>query len=684
MVREVEKLPLLAFAAAQLWEKRDREKKVLTRAAYEEIGRAGGALAQHAERTLQNLGAERQSLVREIFRNLTTSHGTRVSMGKHELLSIFPDREMAGSVLTRLIDARLLRSSESGVEIVHESLLTAWPRLRQWQAQDAEGTVLRDQLRQAARLWDERGRTDDLLWTGTEFRDLTIWRERHSGGLTETEEQFAERASRLAARKRSARRFARAMLLAAAVAIAGITTTLWRQAEKEALRAEASKLLALAQIELESNATAALAYAMKSIELSDTEPARLFALRVLQREPVATKTPPGASGAYWRPAFSPDGEWLAFGGWNDVEVFNRDGRRRLRLGAESVVRETPFAVDFGPAGDVVAGNRGGEVRVWSLPDGLELRRGSFELGSSWLFRIDGGFVTATIVGPDEVYRLWPFGSGESRRIGSMVEGGPGDVSSGLLVYAGSGPETEFTFASRNRLAQNQRARIYRQSLEDWSAPPELIAEHTAGVNEVALSPDGRRFAASDDSGEIRIWSTKVQTDRPIRILRGRKAVHLRFDSSGTKLAGVVREDARTNIVLWNLTAPPAAEPLVFGGSPTNGLEFEPSGGWLATNQPRNQGGDAALWPLHGSFPHVLLGHEGNVVKVVFTPDGKQLVSASNDGTVRSWPLSAEGIEESRILLRTDLFFPSIAVDSTSRNVFVSTGRGRLLIATIAF
>jgi len=54
MVREVERLPLVAFAAAQLWEKRDREKKVLTRAAYEEIGgrtmkvktkvKAGGSL----------------------------------------------------------------------------------------------------------------------------------------------------------------------------------------------------------------------------------------------------------------------------------------------------------------------------------------------------------------------------------------------------------------------------------------------------------------------------------------------------------------------------------------------------------------------------------------------------------------------------------------------------------------
>ena len=46
-------LPLLAFCAAELWERRDRERKLLTRAACEEIGGVAGALAQHAEATLE-------------------------------------------------------------------------------------------------------------------------------------------------------------------------------------------------------------------------------------------------------------------------------------------------------------------------------------------------------------------------------------------------------------------------------------------------------------------------------------------------------------------------------------------------------------------------------------------------------------------------------------------------------
>src|SRR5262245_49342398 len=65
-------LPLMAFAAARLWEKRDRASGLLTQAAYKEIGGVAGALAQHAESTMERIGSERQPIVREIFRNLIT------------------------------------------------------------------------------------------------------------------------------------------------------------------------------------------------------------------------------------------------------------------------------------------------------------------------------------------------------------------------------------------------------------------------------------------------------------------------------------------------------------------------------------------------------------------------------------------------------------------------------------
>ena len=92
-------LPLLAFAVSRLWEKRDRERRLLTQEAYAEIGGVAGALARHAEATLERIGAERQGMVREIFRNLVTAQGTRAACDREELLSVFPDRKAAEEVL---------------------------------------------------------------------------------------------------------------------------------------------------------------------------------------------------------------------------------------------------------------------------------------------------------------------------------------------------------------------------------------------------------------------------------------------------------------------------------------------------------------------------------------------------------------------------------------------------------
>ncbi len=237
MLQEVTKeraaLPLIAFTASQLWERRDRNTGYLTRATYDEIGGVGGALAQHAEATLEQIGQNHTPIVRELFRNLVTADGTRASRDREELLSVFdePDggvgnvgeglapsngrelneasfgrtpeplgpyapapsapRSSAAEVLNALIDSRLLTSYEiperegrpgrNRVEIIHESLLTAWPRLVRWQMQDAEGAKVRDELRHQAQLWVEKARSDDLLWTGTSYREFEIWRERYPG-----------------------------------------------------------------------------------------------------------------------------------------------------------------------------------------------------------------------------------------------------------------------------------------------------------------------------------------------------------------------------------------------------------------------------------------------------------------------------------------------------------------------
>ena len=311
-------LPLLAFAMARLWENRDRENGLLTRQAYHDIGGVGGALARHAEETIDRIGSDRVPVVRELFRNLVTAEGTRAVREWNELLSVFEDsqRGSAEEVQRELIDARLLTSyevQEEGqdptrrVEIIHESLLAAWPRLVRWQTQDADAAQQRDQLRQAARTWDEHDRTDDTLWSGSAYREFAVWRERYPGGLSEVEEAFAEAMISLAGRRRRRRRVAVAAIVIIATVVTTVTTALWRRSVVQERRAEAQKLIALGQVQLEDYPTSTLAYATASLELSDTEEARLLAVEALWEGPTAfiVNEDPTAFAS-----FSRGGSWL--------------------------------------------------------------------------------------------------------------------------------------------------------------------------------------------------------------------------------------------------------------------------------------------------------------------------------------------------------------------------------------
>ena len=306
MVSEVEgergALPLLAFAVARLWDRRDRAQRLLTREAYHEIGGVSGALAQHAESTLKAVGHERLPIVREIFRNLVTAEGTRAVREWNELLSVFSDsqRESPEEVLASLIDARCsprtrskkaTRRRRAGSRSCTNRLLSSWPRLVRWQTQDADSARIRDELRQAARTWNDHDRTNDLLWTGTAYREYRLWRDRYPGALTGLEEEFAAAMTSHARWRKRRRRIAVAAAFVLLLGVLGVVGVSRQQAVAEANRAEAGKLVALGRLELgpdtrEYCPSTAVAYAIAAIERHDSAETRLFALEALWRGPV--------------------------------------------------------------------------------------------------------------------------------------------------------------------------------------------------------------------------------------------------------------------------------------------------------------------------------------------------------------------------------------------------------------
>src|SRR5205823_107501 len=130
MVKEVADqpgaLPLISFTASKLWELRDRHFKQLTRAAYKLLGGVGGALARHADVTLDDMPQDERALAREAFRQLVTTQNTRAVLPHKDLRALLGGSDAADRVIEKLVAARLLVASEneSGaetIEIVHEA-----------------------------------------------------------------------------------------------------------------------------------------------------------------------------------------------------------------------------------------------------------------------------------------------------------------------------------------------------------------------------------------------------------------------------------------------------------------------------------------------------------------------------------------------------------------------------------
>jgi WD40 repeat protein len=688
MLAEVEgergALPLLAFAAARLWEDRDRETGFLTRSAYENIEGVGGALARHAEATIDHIGSERIPIVRELFRNLVTAEGTRAVREWDELLSVFEEshREPADGVLRELIDARLLTSYEvregdeaptRRVEIIHESLLANWPRLVRWQTQDADSAQLRDQLRQAARTWEEHERSHDLLWRGSAYREYSVWRESYPGGLTEIEEAFAEAMTSLATRRRRRRRAAATATFVVLLAVLATVGSLWRRSVAEARGAEAANLVSLAQLEPETRPSATVAYAIASLEQADSRAARMLALKALWKGPTALIA---SEGGVWDCLFGHDGSYIVQADISRarrpeglLSIVHADGTRVRPENphCEGMVclllsrkNDTGHTLSFNTCED---GNW--EYVLWSMPEGIPLGSIRYARRFGWAdaedrqrrvvvglkdghASVDALAFDGTVkhIGTLELQPVSPrtlqLDSRDGRWLAVVVENELRIIE--IRDDRLSEPQ-RLCRADRSVAALDVRGQRLVAVVDDevlaFDIGGDLPTEprhlgHASRVIRIAIDPLARFVATIHANNTIRLWSLTERA--PPLVLEGPKGVdqmiHLNDDGSLMDAWAGVNDE--WNVRIWNLSGP--SPRLVRGFDVGKGyLDMDPAGNnaveWGTDNR-------TLVWRTNAPVdaePLVLLTGSEMVKRASFNPDGKWLATAG--GELAVWPLA---------------------------------------------
>jgi len=261
---EAAALPLLQFAAQKLWETRDKRTKLLTSAAYQEMGGVEGALVRHADSVIQSMSSNDRQATRSLFQRLVTPEGTRAVLSLGEIMGLFKTPKEAQRILNTLTEARLLvvqtfgeEAVDARVEIVHESLITRWQTLRRWLDESHEDSAMLSQLREAARQWEARGRPTGLLWSGDAVDEARRWRRRSQAVITPLEDAFLTAAFRLADRAIRRKRFLAiaAISIMALVTLGAVVAMLAiRSAEKDAKKqAKRAKLQASRAAKAEKN-----------------------------------------------------------------------------------------------------------------------------------------------------------------------------------------------------------------------------------------------------------------------------------------------------------------------------------------------------------------------------------------------------------------------------------------------
>lgn len=454
-------LPLMSHALLETW--RRRRGRALGEAAYDAAGGLHGAIARTAEELYESLtGGQADTARRILLRLVSPGQGTgdtRRPTRRTELSALGGGTDAdTDVVLERLARARLITLDEDTVDLAHEAVLTAWPRLRTWIDEDRERLRSQHRLTEAAATWQDLGRDAGSLYRGVRLSTA----EEQFGAtddLTPLEREFLD--AGLDARRGEQRgRRTRTVVLSVLVVLSLVAALVaWQQnrsGERRRIEAEARRLVGVAESLRLSDPVTAMRLSLAAWRVADLPETRSALL--------------GAAAQRNQDVFTdPDGTD------ETMRHLSADGRTLLSVGTDQVTRW-----------DVAAGRR---TATWPGLGGAAKDVGFIRADASWIPEFDKGRAA-----------LRNLAAG--RRDGTPLAVADGGVEMGtsgrsLLVYHAEGSERRVQlWDARSRRKLLEIARDTDTKVDAATGAQVEWARLTAHRNR--QRKDGRDTALTDD------------------------------------------------------------------------------------------------------------------------------------------------------------------------------------------
>ncbi|WP_181785515.1 nSTAND1 domain-containing NTPase [Streptomyces phytophilus] len=646
-------LPLLSHALLETW--RRRRGRVLTEAAYDEAGGLHGAIAHTAERVCRRLTTDQTETARRILLRLVApgqgTPDTRRPAARTELTAPGTGESAAGAaVLDHLTRARLITLDGDTVNLAHEAVLSAWPRLRDWVDEDRDRLRAQRLLTDAAHTWETLGRDAGALYRGTRLATAAqYFAADRPDDLTGPERQFLH--ASLAARRRARRGLRTRTAALSVLVVLSLVGALvaWQQneaAERRDREAEARRLAGVADSLRTSDPRTAMALSLaawNTAELPETRSALLSAMA--QPEQDVFTDPAGGAGTMRH--LSLDGRTLVSVGreeaarWDVASERKTDARpgpgtRLDRAGA--VAADTGWLPLFAAPGtdeqrvsvlDLATGEEG--AAAWPANDGAEMGPSGRSMvtyhhepgGAGYRIRLHDTGTRRVLLDlrtpsrPEDSDGVWDMSGRQILLNGANVQG---RRNKSLPVVSVSTDDRFLAVCTPGRPLEIWDVPEQRRLPAAWT--PEMTQRQCLD-RQVYFTPDSRRLVVVTDK-EIRQW--RISSGEQVAVFPHDDVETIGLSEDGSHVAAFDGAE----ILLWRREQPDA--PVLrhsMPGEAVSDLRILPGEGRI-----RYLAGPAGQW---GTAVHTLdldraLTDEwhGATASALFSSDARNLVTARID------------------------------------------------------